>query len=189
MSFDSGWEPPRKDAPTVFPRFFVSARHNPAKSNIEGRAVYDDIEQVEITVAGDTRTVVVEKVREEHKERWALAYKAFKEGRELALDGTPLEAWALLTPAQVAEYKAINIRTVEALANLDDGKLNSLGTGGRTIRDRAKAFLDSAAGSAPAIKALAEVEDLKAQLAVKDKAIADLSGEVDRLKAKIVEAA
>lgn len=185
MTFD--YQPPRKDAPTVFPRFHLEARHNAVKSEAEGRAMYDDIEYVEITVAGDTRTVVDERVKAEHKERWPQAYAAFKEGRELALDGTPLEAWPLLTPGQVMEFKALNIRTVDALAALDDGNLNRLGTGGRNIRDKAKAFLETAAGYAPASKALAEVEDLKAQLAVQHKAIKDQAAEIERLKAKIVE--
>lgn len=188
MGFDS-YEPPRKDAPTVFPRFHVEARHNAHKSAAEGRAIYDDVEYVEITVAGDTRTVVDERVKDEHKARWPQAYAAFKEGRELAVDGTPLEAWPLLMPSQVAEFKALNIRTVDALAALDDGNLNRLGTGGRMIRDRAKAFLESAAGSAPAIKALADNEDLKGQMAVMQTTIDAQATEIARLQTKIVEAA
>jgi hypothetical protein len=187
MTFD--YQPPRKDAPTVFPRFHLEPRHNAHRSEKEGRAVYDDVEYVEITVAGDTRTVVDERVKPEHKERWPQAYKAFKEGRELAEDGTPLEAWPLLTPGQVMEFKALNIRTVDALAALDDGNLNKLGTGGRNIREKAKAFLETAAGFAPASKALAEVEDLKAQMAVMSETIKALVADNDRLKSKIVEAA
>lgn len=185
MSFD--YEPPRKDAPTVFPRFHVKAIQNNYKTEREGRPIFDEVEYVEITVAGDTRTVIDERVKDEHRQRWPESYKRFREGQEQAQDGTPLEAWPALSTGQVAEYKALNIRTVEALAALDDGFLSRLGTGGRVIRDKAKAWLERAQGDAPLSKALADIEDIKAELAVKDKAIADQAAEIERLKNKLVE--
>lgn len=180
---------PQKGEDLTFPRFYIRPVQNNVRSEAEGRPIYEDREYVEITVAGDTRTTVDRQVKDEDRHRWAASYAAFKAGAEQAEDGTPLEAWPFLTPAMIMEYKAMKIRTVEHLAALSDVALTNLGTGGRTIRERAKAWLQQAAGDAPLSRVQSELEALKEQLAVRDATIADLAAEIERLKSKIVETA
>lgn len=181
--------PKQNDAANIFPRFYIRAVHNAFKSEQSGRAIYDDIEYVEIMVAGDRNTAVDRRVKDEDRERWPQAYAAFKSGQEMATSGTPLEEWPALTPGMIMEYKAMHIKTVEALAALDDGKLGALGTGGRTIRDKAKAWLERAESDAPLTSALAGIESLKGDKAVLQSTINAQAAEIERLKSKIVEQA
>jgi hypothetical protein len=189
MSLDFSTPGLKRDTPTVFPRFYTKAVQNNFRSEKEGRPIFEDKDYVEITVAGDTRTTVDRQVKQEDIDRWPDIYARFKAGQEQATVGTPLEAWSALTAAQVAEYKAMKIFSVDALAALDDSRLMALGTGGRHIRDKARAFLESAASNAPLSAALQEAEGLRAQIAVLETTIHDQAQEIGRLKEKIVEGA
>jgi hypothetical protein len=165
-------------------RFFVEARRNNARSDLEGRAVYDDVEMVEITVPGDSRTQVVERVKAEHRERWPLEYRAFKDGREAPLSGTPLSEWAYLSPAQIANFHAINLKTIEDIAGASDGILGNMGLHARDIRERAKQYLAAAAGHAPVAALQTEKERLEAELVIARQTIADLNAALARAQTK-----
>lgn len=180
MSFED-FSPPKA---VIRPRFYVEAMHNAFKSDTAGHAVYDDVEMVEMIIPGDQRTTVVERVKAAHKERWPNEYRAFKEDREAPLEGTPLEAWTYLTPAQVATFKAINLRTVEDIAGCSDGHLNNLGLGGRDVRERARQFIKTQEGAAPLAELQTKVERLEAQARVDQQTIADLKAHLDRLMKK-----
>jgi len=169
----------------VIPRFYLDKVQNNFRSEQEGRAVFDDVEFVEIIVPGDSRSIVQERVKAEHKERWPNAYSAFKKGLEPATDGYPIEQWPPMTSAQVANYKAMHISTVEQLAELSDGVLMNLGLGGRQIRERAKAWLDERAGGQALERAMAEAERATAERADLERQIADLKSAVQTLQAKV----
>lgn len=161
------------DARTLV-RFFVEPQENAAKSATEGRPIFDDVEMVSITMAADKRTEVIERVKDQHRQRWPELYRAFKEGREQDASGTPLEQWPPMTPARVAELKAVNIRTVEQLAAVSDAGLQQMGLGARQLRDQALAFLQQAKDGS-AITALQQKnETLEGQIAVMRKTIEDL---------------
>lgn len=180
MSFED-FSPPKA---VIRARFYVEAQHNGAKSDVAGHAVYDDVEMVEMVIPGDQRTVVAERVKAHHKERWPNEYRAFKEDREAPVEGTPLEAWAYLSPAQVATFKAINLRTVEDIAGCSDGHLNNLGLGGRDIRERARQFIKTQEGVAPLAELQTKVERLQAQAQVDQQTITDLKAHIERLMKK-----
>ena len=61
------------------------------------------------------------------------------------VNGTPLKAWPLITPAQVKELEHINVRSVEDLAGMEDMNLDRAGMGVRSLRDKAQAWLKEAA--------------------------------------------
>jgi hypothetical protein len=172
----------------IYPSFFIKAVQNDFQSNAQGRPIFDDKEYVKIVIAGDKNTSVERKVTDDDRERWPYLYARFKQGLEQAEEGTPLEQWALLTPSQVAEFKALNIPTVEAMAAVSDTQLKNLGPGARPIRERAKIFLSQAAGSKPALKLQSDVEQLREQMAVMQKTIEDQAAELQR-RAPVKEAA
>ncbi len=128
----------------IFPKFYIEPVQNKAASEAAGRPIFRDTEFVEIRIAGDKFTVVVRKVSDEDKARRPQAYEAFQNNQKQALEGTPIEQWPIMTPAKVSELKALNILTVESLAELPDGRLGRLGMEGRELQNKAKAFLSSA---------------------------------------------
>jgi hypothetical protein len=162
----------KQEQDNTIPRFYIKAVQHNFRSQQEGRPIFEDKEYVQIIIPGDNRSEVDRQVQEQDKDRWPEAYRKFKEDGEQATDGTPLEQWPAVSVSQVAELKAKKIRTVEQLAGITDGQLNNLGLGARQLRDRAKAFLEAAAGNAPLDAALLreaklqeEIDALKAQVA------------------------
>lgn len=187
MFDDASTTAPNRDSVT-FPRFYVKAVENAFRSQEAGRPIFDEKEYIHITIAGQ-KSEVDRKVTEEDRQRFPREYAAFKANAAEVLNGTPLSEWPALTVTQIAEFNALNIRTVEALANIDDVAIGKIGTGGRTIRDRAKAWLEQANGGAPLDKALADLSRAEADAAVKDATIKAQTAEIERLKALVVEKA
>jgi len=178
--------PQRAASPTVFPRFYMDQIEHTFESARAGRPVWLDVEMVEITVAGDTRTQVHQRVKDEHRQRWPKAYEAFKAGLTPAVDGYPIEQWPPLSPAMVANFKAANIHTVEQLASLSDGHLGNLGLGGRQIRDRAAAWLKQAETGGEVDRLLAEMETEREKRIATERELQELKGVVDRLTEKLI---
>lgn len=79
--------------------------------------------------------------------RWAQiepAYKAWKQGHEIPIDGTPLAAWPGLNKAQADEFRKIGIKSVELLAAMNDAQMQRVQLPGvRDIIAQARAFLEA----------------------------------------------
>lgn len=150
----------------TIPRFYLRAVQNEFRSHEEGRPIFEDLEYVEIIIPGNRGTVVDTLVKEEHRQRWPIAYARFKQGEAEVMEGTPIAEWPGVTRSQAEELKFLNIRTVEALANLDDHNLQrAVPMGGNALREKAKRYLLNAAGSAPAEALAAKVDDQAATIA------------------------
>ncbi|MDB5441098.1 MAG: Mx8p50 [Caulobacteraceae bacterium] len=173
------------DRDVCIPEFYQKPVRNAFRSQQEGREVYEDRDYVRIIVPGPpsgsvSPTVVDRAVTAEHKERWPRQFAAFQAGAAAPLEGTPIEEWAAIGRAQAMELAACQVRTVEALAALPDLTLQKVAPmGGLALRDKARAFLDQAAGLAPLSAAMREIEDLKARLKLADEAVAALGARLE----------
>ena len=162
---------PEKDG--IIPRFFIESVEDPLASQREGHPVFFDQERVELLVPGNMLNVVVEIVGPSHAQRWPEAYKRFKDGQEMATNGTPLEFWPILKPAQVRELKAMNLFTIEHVRDMND-QVAQRKMAGRKLRNFARAYLDDAAAGAMLSKATADNE-------AKDLRIGELEHKVNEL--------
>lgn len=145
--------------------FFYRPVQDPRATETEGRPIFREVPYVRIFMPGDKSTEVCRKVKDDDKMRFAKQWDAFQKGAEPIVNGTPLDQWPLLSVAQIAEFKALHIFTVEALAGVADSTLHQLGIGGRAIVAKAKAFIEDAKGKAPMQALVAENETLKEQIA------------------------
>jgi hypothetical protein len=149
----------------VTPVFFVESVIDPGASEKAGRAIYQDMERVRIHVAGDALSVAVHPVNEAIKARFEEAYSKWKSKGRALVNGTPLAKWPLATPSFIKEMEFLNILSVDDLASVADVHLDRIADG-RAWRDRAAAWLKSAADGAAAARYAAENhrlrEDLKA---------------------------
>lgn len=145
----------------TFPRFFMQPVQDDAASQREGRPIFNDIEMVEVMIPGDRNTRPVFHVEDKHRERWPKHYEAFKRQAAVATTGMPIDMWPQVTASRAMELKAVNILTVESLADLPDGMLSNLGAGSRDLREKAKAFIAAAAGSAAVSEQAAEIARLR----------------------------
>lgn len=90
--------------------------------------------------------------------RFAKPYADWKEGRAVSDVGTPLEEWPLMDVAMVAAFKAANVYTVQQLATLSDGVLDTaIRRGGREWRAKALSWLDEAKTAAGDVEARAQI--------------------------------
>ena len=157
----------------IYAQFSIEAVNQPFKSTEAGRPIFEDREFVRIVVAGDKNSEVYREATEYDKERFHEVYDRFKKGlkgRE-QITGTPLSQWPILRPSQIKELEAIEIYTVEGLANLSDTMKQNLGMGAHELVAQAKAYLDAANDGAAGAKLAAEnsalrddIADLKRQL-------------------------
>lgn len=154
----------------LYVEFSMEAIQNEQRSIDEGRPIFEDKEYITIRIVGDTKTVRKRPVQKEWQgntppdtERWPRQYAAFKNQQSQSVDGTPITEWAAITKSDAASMKAMNIHTVEMLANLGDGNLNWMGA--RQMRDKAKAWLEQAKEGTGLSKLQAENEQLKTDMA------------------------
>lgn len=193
----------------VVPFFKNVAILNPNASKKAGRPIYKDMEVCEVRIAGDRNYAPVFPAHSMWKridgeeityaQRWKEQYLRFKENAEQIAEGTPLSELPFLTEAKRMELRGLKVYTAEALASLDGKNLHALGPEGRSLKNKATAYLESAAGSSKVIALTEEVEMLKARIAemsgkvepVEDddepEDVAEEDGERDALKARYKE--
>lgn len=153
----------RKEDQGLLVRFFVSRDKNEARSSIEGRDIFDEIECVSIRVLG-SRDELVTQVNDEYRQRFPDEYRAFKRDQAAPMTGTPLEEWPAASSSFIDEMRMYGIRSVEQLAQLSDG-IAIINPGWITMRSRAQAFIDSAKDNAKGESLAVENETLKQQMA------------------------
>lgn len=144
-------------------RFQYEAVENKANSVAAGMKKFDNILFVYIQAAGQ-RDNVVRKATEEDKARFSKQYEAFLNKQETVIDGTPIEMWPILTPAEVAELKHQKIYSIEQIKNLPDSRLSQMGLYGRQLRDKANDYFSTAARNAPITAMRSENEKLRSEL-------------------------
>lgn len=117
---------------------------------------------------GATTDEKVDRVKKHDPAVWSAiqrAYEAWKNGQDVPVDGTPLEAWPGVSRGQVATLRLLNVRTVEELAEVNDATMDRIGLGSRKLRDAAVAFVAARAdGSAAVAAKLAAAEEKNRQL-------------------------
>lgn len=175
-------------------KFYTKAVEQPFESIKAGRPIFKDVDFVMVFTPGNQLNIIDTVARTDHiarfPQQWA-AYKAGRDGDQRELVGTPVSVWPLLTAAQAEEFKAMKFFTVEQIANSSDLQLQALGMVGganpHTIRDRAKAYLQAAAGTALPQAQVTENAELRAQMQAMKDELAALRAQANGLSAPAVE--
>lgn len=157
--------------------FFMHPQKQGFESEQAGRPVYKDVPYVKIHIPGDKNNVVVQPVDDLTKQRFPTQWEKFEKGLVQSPTGTPLEQWPQLTVSQVAEFKAVNVQTVEQLAELADAFAGRF-MGGHDLKRKAAAFLAVAKDTAEAQRLATENAELKGN-------VTNLQGDVSRLSAQV----
>lgn len=151
---------------------------------------WSDVDFVEWFRRGATipwgNTCRVDRVKRDFPEIWPFVekhYARWREGQEDPVDGTPLTAWAGVTPAQVRMLQVLHLRSVEDIAALTDANAQQI-MGGRDLRQRAKAFLASMRDHGEVVQRQAELE---AALTGRDERIKELAEAAAAMKAELDE--
>jgi hypothetical protein len=79
------------------------------------------------------------------------AYKAWKEGREMPLNGTALAAWPGITPEQAEIFRLAGVRTVEQVRDMSDSVRTRVRLPNtRELQELARMFLENTGAAAAA---------------------------------------
>lgn len=159
----------------LFVVFYKGAKVNEQKSLEAGRPVHDDVDLIRIVVPGQRDTVVAE-ADYTYQQRFPKQWAQYKANAEQIGSGTPLAEVTWLSPAQIADLRAMNVRSVEQLAAIPDSSSHAF-MGFHGLKQRAAAYLEAAAGNAPLLK-------LQGELEKRDSQIAELQAQVKALLAQ-----
>jgi hypothetical protein len=168
--------------------FFKEDTAKNERESKNGPPVYDIVHTVRVVVAGSRggEGPIYELARKKYgQEEWKTdqyaynrfgkPYEDWKAGRASADAGTPLEQWPLMDAGLVAAFKAANVYTVQQLAGLSDGLLDTaIRRGGREWRAKAIAWLDEAKTAAGDVEARATIARQQDQIDQLTKTVAQL---------------
>lgn len=159
----------------ITPIFFIQPVHDQRASDEHGAPRFQNMEHVRLQVAGDQNNVPVLPVDDAIKQRFSIQYARWKANREdKHFDGTPLRDWPLLSPAQIAEFNANHILSVEQLAEIADTYVTRIHDG-RVWRKKAQDFLKLAKDSGVVMQQAAKIDLLEEKVEELTKTILDLS--------------
>jgi len=161
------------DDAKLWVKFLKRAVHLKARSEREGRQIYEDREFISIVVPGSADEIVRE-IREEDKVRFAAQWNRYLLNQEQVMDGTPIDEWPALTASQREELKYLKGFTVEQIAGLSDAQCQKLGAGYMSLRVKAGAFLDLARDTAAVQRYAAENAELRAEIEALKEAVAEM---------------
>lgn len=110
----------------VAARFYDKAvKTNEVAEN--GLPVFKNVTYIEIRLKDNSTDVYNQPATAEKIRRFPKEYALYQLSKKQAENGTPLEQFAFLTAAEIATCKSRGVFTVEALAELDFDKVQSLG--------------------------------------------------------------
>ena len=136
---------------------------NNFKTMTEKRPIFEEKIFLKKLVPGDSTLVVDRPMREQDIEEYPIEWARFEQKKEQKSDGTPIEAWAAISDTQKAEFRALNIFTIDQFAKLPDSAGNKI-MGFNELRGKAQAFIGAAQDSQLMDKIRAETDEkLKAQ--------------------------
>lgn len=167
-----------KDDAKLVVKFEYLPVKNHVKSDEAGRPVFEDVEYITIIVPGQRDTLVTE-VTDQYRQRFAKQYSNWKARVSDPMSGTPLSELPWMSVSQVAEFQALNVKTVEQLVGMSDAAAQKF-MGYATIKARAQRFLDAAQGAAPDLKLEAALKERDDKIALMEQQMTEL---MDRVKA------
>lgn len=168
--------------------FFSEGTAKNEKESKNGPPVFDVVHQVRVVVAGSkgNEGPIYELARKKYGQdewktdqyaygRFGKPYEDWKAGQTSGEAGTPLEQWGLMDVAMVAAFKAANVYTVQQLALLPDGLLDTaIRRGGREWRGKAQGWLQEVKDKAGDVEARATIERQQEQIEQMQAQIAEL---------------
>ena len=189
--FEELMEPPQqqgiqRSAHGLYVEFYLHPVEDKEKTEEQGRLICKEVPYVMIMTPGDKTSVIRRPVQTGQYERadnnrFHNEYVAFRQGLMAPVEGTPLEQWAGITRSQVMELNHLGIKTVEHLANLNDGHAGKF-MGMQDLKTKANRFLDATAGDAPLAKLDAELKERDNKIETLENIVEEMRGELAELK-------
>ena len=157
-------------------KFFTKQRPDKEASKEKGRPIFKDVEYIDIKVPGKRGGGACRPAQYADKQRFPRHYEAYKQRKEMPLDGTPLNEWPIMARTQVEELAFHNVKTVEQLVAMSDS-LASQFLGMNSLKAKAKMWLENTEATAR----INQIEALETANSEKDERIANLETKMSAL--------
>jgi len=146
----------------------------------EKRPIFQERIFLKKLVPGDNTLTIDRPMREQDIEDYPVEWARFEQKKEATVAGTPIEVWNAISETQKAEFKALNIFTIDQFAQLADIAGNKI-MGFNDLREKARTFIAASQDLEIFDKIRAETD---AKLQAQDVEMAELRAMIAELTAK-----
>jgi hypothetical protein len=146
----------------------------------EKRPIFQERIFLKKLVPGDNTLTIDRPMREQDIEDYPVEWARFEQKKEATVAGTPIEVWTAISETQKAEFKALNIFTIDQFAQLADIVGNKI-MGFNDLREKARTFIAASQDSQMFDKIRAETDK---KLQAQDVEMAELRAMIAELTAK-----
>jgi len=146
----------------------------------EKRPIFQERIFLKKLVPGDNTLTIDRPMREQDIEDYPVEWARFEQKKEATVAGTPIEVWNAISETQKAEFKALNIFTIDQFAQLADIAGNKI-MGFNDLREKARTFIAASQDSQMFDKIRAETDK---KLQAQDVEMAELRAMIAELTAK-----
>lgn len=177
---NAGWVDQNTNQPSkagVIVVFYDKEVQDMQRTAEEGRACFKLKPYIRKEVPGDNLVAIDRPARDQDKYEFAKEWERYESKQTTVTDGTPVEQWPVLNRAQVAEFKALHIYTVEQFVEMPMGHGSKI-MGFNNLREQAQKFLGWQ-------KESAQVAEIKAKDAEKDAKLAEQAEMLEQLQARL----
>ena len=146
----------------------------------EKRPIFQERIFLKKLVPGDNTLTIDRPMREQDIEDYPVEWARFEQKKEATVAGTPIEVWTAISETQKAEFKALNIFTIDQFAQLADIVGNKI-MGFNDLREKARTFIAASQDSEIFDKIRAETDK---KLQAQDVEMAELRAMIAELTDK-----
>lgn len=166
--------------------FYKKSVHDPEESRKRGRPWSKSMDYVRIQQPGE-KDCIDRPVAEDDpaKYRWSRHWEAYQKGQTAAPSGTPVDVLFPQSPEIAANLHSLGVHTTEQLAGLTEHGAQTIGMGATQWRNRAKEFLNAAAGGAGVHALKKQIEERDNKIEVMANQMAGMKAQLDRLMAQV----
>lgn len=161
--------------------FYNKPLHNPAKSNAEGRPIYEDRVFVRIHPPGERLNIVDRPATAQDQRRFPVQWGQFKDNRQQIPEGTPVDLFHPDQPSIAAMLRANNVYTIEQLAELSGTAIDSIGMGAQKYCNEAQQYLQAANKGVKASQLQHELNDRDSKIRTLEHMVKSLQDKVQQL--------
>jgi hypothetical protein len=171
--------------------FYKHPVHLVAKSEEEGRPVYELRDYVRIEIPGRRDLMVEAPANDDHKRRFPIQWAQYVNSVDGRPDGkveagTLLREWTLLTSAQVKELEHFRFFTVEQIAEASDFNIQHIGMAAGmspiALRDKARAFLQMARDGAVVMQQAGELAQERARTKAMEEGMREMQAQMEEMR-------
>lgn len=168
--------------------FYNRAVHSPAKSNAEGRQIYEDQVYVRIQQPGERLNVVDRPMQPTDQKRFPQQWQQFQQNRQQAPDGTPIDMLYPDQPSIAAMLRGNGVQTVEQCAELTAHAIETIGMGAQRYVNDSQKYLEISNKGVKASQMRHELEERDREIRTLKKMVEDLKGALNDVKAQSANA-